>query len=83
MQRFYRVLGLPAQRIVDADDRRQFPIDAEIQVEYAAGSASYFSCSPSGIQQPSSSKTKWALPMMTFLSSTITICFTSAAHCSG
>jgi len=39
--------------------------------EYAAGSASNFGCSPSGMRQPSSSKTKWALPMMTFLPSTM------------
>ena len=37
MQRFYRVLSLPAQRIVDTDDRRQFPVDAEIQVGIRGG----------------------------------------------
>ena len=37
MQRFYRVLSLPAQRIVDTDDRRQLPVDAEIQVGIRGG----------------------------------------------
>ena len=37
MQRFYRVLGLPAQRIVDTDDRRQLPVDAEIQMGICGG----------------------------------------------
>ena len=37
MQRFYRVLGLPAQGIVDADDRRQLPVDAEIQMGICGG----------------------------------------------
>ena len=35
------------------------------------GVHAHLGCSPSGMRQPSSSKTKWALPMMTFLPSTI------------
>ena len=37
MQRFYRVLSLPAQGIMDTDDRRQLPVDAEIQMGICGG----------------------------------------------
>ena len=47
------------------------PPMARYRCEYAGGSASNASCSPAGMAHFSSSKTKCALPMMTFSPSTV------------
>ena len=61
------VLGLGPQGIVDTDHRRQLPGQTQIEVGVLGGQGIEPLLFPSaGMVQPSSSKTKWALPMRVF-----------------